>query len=96
MFTQKTPLSIMAWADELRWWTQTSSVGRSVSADTDDIAETVTPNRPAGPSVVTTLTVLAAAAIPDTKRSRRVESVCGGTAPAILPPSAGADALSAR
>src|SRR5580693_2451394 len=43
---------------------QTSSVGCGVSADTDTMAETVTPCRPATPSVVTTLTVQAAWLIP--------------------------------
>src|ERR1700677_3679244 len=42
----------------------TSSVGCGVSADTDTMAETVTPCRPAVPSVVTTLTVLAAWLMP--------------------------------
>ena len=50
--------------DELVSFTQTSIVGFSVSADTDDIAETVTPKRPAGPSVVTMLTVAAAWLMP--------------------------------
>lgn len=43
---------------------QTRSVGFELSAETDAIAETVTPKRPAGPSVVTTLTVQAALLIP--------------------------------
>jgi hypothetical protein len=38
----------------------TRSVGCGVSAETDTIADTVTPCRPAAPSVVTTLTVQAA------------------------------------
>src|SRR5277367_5810259 len=43
---------------------QTSSVGCGVSAETDTMAETVTPCRPATPSVVTTLTVQAAWLMP--------------------------------
>src|SRR5450432_1869312 len=42
----------------------TRSVGRGVSADTETIADTVTPCRPATPSVVTTLTVHAAWLMP--------------------------------
>jgi hypothetical protein len=60
----------MARAAELRWWTHTRRVGWGMSADTDDIAETVTPARPAGPAVVTTLTVQAARLMPFRKRSR--------------------------
>ena len=45
-------------------WMHTSNVGFGVSAETEDIAETVTPERPAGPSVVTILTVQAAWLIP--------------------------------
>src|ERR1700722_6661367 len=43
---------------------QTNSVGRGVSAETETIADTVTPCRPATPSVVTTLTVHAAWLMP--------------------------------
>src|SRR5271165_4361110 len=43
---------------------QTRSVGRGVSAETETIADTVTPCLPAGPSVVTTLTVHAAWLMP--------------------------------
>src|SRR5579862_3601915 len=58
-FTQNTRFRAIAEAAGLRWWTQTSRIGRSPSAETDDIAETVTPARPPAPSVVTTFTVLA-------------------------------------
>src|SRR6267142_1567100 len=43
---------------------QTRSVGRGVSAETETIADTVIPCRPATPSVVTTLTVHAAWLMP--------------------------------
>src|ERR1700722_9867512 len=43
---------------------QTNSVGRGVSAETETIADTVTPCRPATPSAVTTLTVQAAWLLP--------------------------------
>src|SRR5262249_31075209 len=49
---------------------QTSRAGRS--AETDDIALTVTPASPPGPSVVTTLTVAAARLMPSRKRSRSI------------------------
>src|ERR1700689_3554799 len=52
----------------------TRSVGRGVSADTDTIAETVTPWRPAPPSVVTTLTVEAAWLMPRRNRCRSAGS----------------------
>src|SRR5882757_3895603 len=61
---------MIAAADRLWWWTQISTVGCSPSADIDDIADTVTPNRPAGPSVVTTLTHVAARLMPSMNRAR--------------------------
>src|SRR4051812_36697543 len=54
---------------------QASSVGRSPSAETDAMADTVTPNRPASPSVVTTFTVHAAALMPARKRSRKLAGI---------------------
>src|ERR1700734_3796344 len=52
----------------------TSKVGCGVSADTETIADTVTPCRPATPSVVTTLTVQAAWLIPIRNCWRRARS----------------------
>src|SRR6056297_2039580 len=49
---------------------QVSIVGRAPSAEIDVIAETVTPPRPAGPSVVTTETEAADRLIPSRKASR--------------------------
>jgi hypothetical protein len=51
---------------------QTSIDGLGVSADTEDIAETVVPARPPGPSVVTTLTVVAVRLIASRKLSRKL------------------------
>src|SRR5271155_1246270 len=56
---------------------QTNKVGWGVSADTETMADTVTPCRPAAPSVVTTFTVHAAWLIPDKKRCRKAGSVSG-------------------
>src|SRR6202162_2015988 len=53
----------------------TSSVGCGVSAETETIADTVTPCRPATPSVVTTLTVQAAWLIPTRNCCRSARSV---------------------
>ena len=68
MFAQKQPFSMIFAAAGDMWWTQTSMVGPppspSPSAETEDMAETVTPARPAGPSVVTTFTVAAARDMP--------------------------------
>src|SRR5262249_41817693 len=69
-FTQKRPLRLIAWQAGLAWWTQTSRAGRS--AETEDIALTVTPARPPGPSVVTTFTVAAARLMPSRKLSRSI------------------------
>src|SRR6266478_5519998 len=49
---------------------QTRTVGLFPSAETDDMAEMVTPDRPAGPSVVTTLTQNAARLIPSMNCAR--------------------------
>ena len=51
--------------------TQASIVGAAPSAETEVVAETVTPCRPAGPSVVTTQTVEADRLIPSRKAVRR-------------------------
>src|SRR5262249_38282754 len=51
---------------------QTSRDGAAESADTEAIALTVTPARPAGPSVVTTATVAAARLIPSRNLSRSI------------------------
>src|SRR5699024_5454146 len=74
-FTQNTPLARIAGATELSRWTQIRSVGFSVSALTEVMAETVIPARPAFPSVVTMLTVWAARLIPARKPARRSLSV---------------------
>jgi hypothetical protein len=55
--TQNVPFSRMAVQAGLRLLIQTNTVGGS--ADTDEKALTVSPKRPAGPSVVTTLTPVA-------------------------------------
>src|SRR5580704_16943173 len=62
----------------------TSKVGCGVSAETDTIADTVTPWRPAAPSVVTTLTVHAAWLMPCKNRCLNPESISVGCAPAFL------------
>src|SRR5271168_5179881 len=62
----------------------TSSVGCGVSAETDTMADTVTPWRPAAPSVVTTLTVQAAWLMPCRNRCLNPESISVGCAPAFL------------
>ena len=71
---------MMACAAGLAWCTQTRSVGFGVSADTDAIADTVRPNRPASPSVVTMFTVEAAKLMPERKLWRSSGSW-------IMPPS---------
>src|SRR3984957_18467371 len=63
---------------------QTSRVGCGVSAETDTIADTVTPWRPAAPSVVTTFTVHAGWLMPWQNRCLNPESVSVGCAPAFL------------
>src|SRR5277367_2701953 len=62
----------------------TSRVGCGVSAETDTMADTVTPWRPAAPSVVTTLTVHAAWLMPCKNRCLNPESISVGCAPAFL------------
>src|SRR5258708_1377761 len=63
---------------------QTSRVGCGVSADTDTIADTVMPWRPAAPSVVTTFTVQAAWLMPSRNRCRSAGSFSVGCALAFL------------
>ena len=63
---------------------QTSKVGCGVSAETDTIADTVTPWRPAAPSVVTTFTVHAAWLMPCKNRCLNPGSISVGCAPAFL------------
>src|SRR5690242_9086421 len=70
MFTQKTPFARIGSALTLVLLTHIRRIGRSASADTEDIAETVIPNRPDGPSVVTTLTVAATRLIASRKFCR--------------------------
>ncbi len=66
--TQKTPLAATIRAMRLSAFRQTSAEGGS--ADTEQKALTVAPWRPAGPSVVTTVTLLATARIAAMKSAR--------------------------
>ena len=62
---QKQPFSRTRGSAEEDAFRQVSIVGLSPSAEIDVIAETVTPPRPAGPSVVTTAVSMAVALHPD-------------------------------
>ena len=84
-FTQNTPFSRIIPAAALCWLTQTSSEGAEPSAETDVMALTVTPARPAAPAVVTTDTVHAARLMPSRNASRSMAVAAAYASPPLGP-----------